>query len=168
MVLYFFVICYIRTNFASRWKIWPEFWKRVEAKIASFFLLCFRWLFRLFHHCQNIVYSKFYIGVSKFCLGFYMLTGAKSCMFLLFYNFFKESVCLFSIPSVTYLFLCSFWYRVHFTFVPVILFPSPQLLCMWRHDLHNLLRRTGRNTTVIRLFHLLASFWQKSGCPIHT
>ena len=87
MVLYFFVICYIRTNFASRWKIWFEFWKRVEAKIASFFLLCFRWLFRLFHHCQNIVYSKFYIGVSKFCLGFYMLTGAKSCMFLLFYNF---------------------------------------------------------------------------------
>ena len=55
MVLYFFVICYIRTNFASRWKIWFEFWKRVGAKIASFFLLCFRWLLRLFHHCQNIV-----------------------------------------------------------------------------------------------------------------
>ena len=47
MVLYFFVICSIRTNFASRWKIWFDFWKCVQAKIASFLLLSFRWLFNL-------------------------------------------------------------------------------------------------------------------------
>ena len=42
MVLYFFVICSI-----SRWKIWFNFWKCVQAKVTSFFLLSFRWLFYL-------------------------------------------------------------------------------------------------------------------------
>ena len=43
MVVYFFVICSIRTNFGSRWSIWFDFWKCVQAKIAPFFLVSFRW-----------------------------------------------------------------------------------------------------------------------------
>ena len=36
MVLHFFIICSIRTNFASRWKIWFDFWKCVQDKIVKF------------------------------------------------------------------------------------------------------------------------------------
>ena len=47
MVLYIFVACSIRMNFSSRWNIWFGFWKCVKAKISSFLLLLFRWLFHL-------------------------------------------------------------------------------------------------------------------------
>ena len=42
-----FIICLIRINFASLWKAWYEFWKRVKARIEFLFLLSLLWLFNL-------------------------------------------------------------------------------------------------------------------------
>ena len=44
----------------------------------------------MFHFCQHIVRSKFYVEVSKLWLGLNMLTSRMFCMFFLFYNFWRR------------------------------------------------------------------------------
>ena len=97
MVSYFFVIYSVRMNFASGWNIWLNFRKCVQAKIASFFLLSFRWSFNLRLKAFSLLptYCIILDEVSKIWFGFYI---CFSC-FIIF-----EDVCflyLFTVKIIT-------------------------------------------------------------------
>ena len=138
MVLYFLVICSIRTNFASRWKIWFDFCGK--AKIASFFLLSFRWLFNL----RLKVVSLFPIYCIKEILHwgkevmFWLLHVNRWNIFYVFpvYNFWRRLFFLL-VDNKDYHVLCNMGYRksasflLSFSLLPCYLKSYCFLLFLW-------------------------------------
>ena len=131
MVSYFFVIYSVRMNFASGWNIWLNFRKCVQAKIASFFLLSFRWSFNLRLKAFSLLptYCIILDEVSKIWFGFYI---CFSC-FIIF-----EDVCflyLFTVKIITSFVTWAtekgIFFLLSFSLLPYRLKPYCFLLFLW-------------------------------------